>query len=294
MLTENAPRTSYVSVPTLGAPEQLHRMAVHHWGNENNPSKVVCVHGLTRNARDFDMLAAQLSTSHHVICVDIAGRGKSDWLSDPAHYTYPDYASDMLHLLAQLGIARAHWVGTSMGGIIGMLVANKFPQFFASLTLNDIGCHLPLEGLARIATYVHVPAIFDTRAEAEASLRQRLAIYGIPNEACWQHLFTHSIEPHEGGRFRLAYDPRIASVLPTADKVAEVDLWPFWEPIKAIPTLLIRGAQSDLLTADTARAMAASHSRFVLLEVAGVGHAPSLMVPEQLNTIEQHIQHGFV
>lgn len=265
------------------------RLAVYEWGAPNATSTVLCVHGLTRNGRDFDVLAQALSAHHRVLCVDMAGRGKSEWLTDTTQYNYPNYTGIMGRLVGALGLSACHWVGTSMGGIIGMMMANAFPGLLQSLTLNDIGCLVPAAGLARIASYVGTATHFATRELAETELRRRCAPYGITQETHWQNLFSHSIEEMPDGQFRLAYDPAIAANLPPPEQVQDVNLWGLWEAVKPIPTLLIRGMQSDLLTHDTALQMQTVHPRFSLLEIEGVGHAPALMDAAQVAAIDAHI-----
>lgn len=287
------PETVFLDVPILGGTEGTHRLAVHCWGETSAKETVICVHGLTRNGRDFDVLAEYLSADYRVLSIDIAGRGKSQWHTNPAHYSYPDYVSDIGFVLKHFAITRAHWVGTSMGGIIGMMVANSFPNVLQTLTLNDIGCLVPASGFARILQYVGVVPVYDTRAQAEAELRRRCAPYGITSEAHWQNLFAHSIEENGDGPeskpWRLAYDPAIMHALPPADKMVDIPLWGLWEAIQPIPTLLIRGTESDLLSHETALQMQSTHPNFTLLEIDGVGHAPALMDEVQISAIKKRL-----
>lgn len=287
MLTE--PHTLFFDVPLAGA-EGTHRMAVYEWGNaRSNSGTVFCVHGLTRNGRDFDVLANALSENYRVLSVDMAGRGKSEWLSDTAGYNYGSYAADINYLASQLQLSGVHWIGTSMGGILGMMLANSSPKLFKTLTLNDVGCLIPAAGLNRIMQYVGARSNFKTRELAEAELRNRCAPYGINSEEHWQDLFSHSIEETANGEFRLAYDPTIGKSLNAnpGEPVQDVNLWPFWEAVKKIPTLLIHGAQSDILTHQTAIEMEKTHPDFNLLEIDGVGHAPALMDAVQIEVIRK-------
>lgn len=281
------PKTTFFDIPTFGT-DKTHKIAVYEWENASATEVVFCVHGLTRNGRDFDVLATALSKKYRVFSLDVAGRGKSEWHADVSHYNYGDYIADIMQIIARLGISKLHWIGTSMGGIIGMMLANSAPQMFKTLTLNDIGCLIPAVGLKRILTYVGKTE-FATQQEAENELRIRCSPYGIEKEEHWQNLFANSIQKSENGTFRFAYDPAIIGTFPPADKLENINLWALWEKIKTIPTLLVRGEKSDLLTHETAIQMQQSHPNFSLLEVAGAGHAPALMSDEQISTIERFI-----
>lgn len=282
------PHTIFFDVPISGG-EGTHRMAVYEWGNAaSNSGTVFCVHGLTRNGRDFDVLANALAENYRVLAVDMAGRGKSEWHSDPAQYNYGSYVADINYLVSELQLSGVHWIGTSMGGILGMMLTS-IPKLFKTITLNDVGCLIPAAGLNRIMQYVSSLTNFKTRVQAEAELRSRCAPYGIKNEAHWQDLFSHSIEQTENGEFHLAYDPAIGKNLNAnpGEPIRDVNLWPFWEAVKTIPTLLIHGAQSDILTHQTAIEMEKSHPDFSLLEIDGVGHAPALMDEVQIGAIKR-------
>lgn len=282
------PRSFLLDVPVNGS-EGTHKISVYEWTNETQAKATVfCVHGLTRNGRDFDSLASTLSEHYTVYAIDVAGRGKSEWHLDPVYYNYPGYVADIAFVVKKLGLKDIHWVGTSMGGIIGIMMANAFPGMLRSITLNDIGCLVPAAGLKRIAQYVGTMTNFPIRYEAEEELRRRCAPYGIKDEADWQHLFAHSIEGTGNGHVRLAYDPEIAKGF--SPDIQDVNLWNFWEAVKTIPTLLIRGKESDLLTHETALEMQKSHSNFQLLEVAGIGHAPALIDAEQIEAIKSRLR----
>lgn len=274
-------RPEFIDIPT----PLPHRLAYYAWGNPQAPETVVCVHGLTRNSRDFDFLAATLSTRYRVICPDIAGRGKSDPLADPAQYHYLTYLSDMQHLLASLGLKRVHWVGTSMGGIIGMMMAGALPGLIQSMTLNDIGCLIPAAGLKRIFSYAGVNTSFPDRASAESALRTNMATFGITDEAHWRHIFEHSLLAGPDGMIRMAYDPLITSGFPKPDAVADVNLWAAWDAVKPLPTLLLRGEHSDILTRETALQMREMHPSLTLHEIPATGHAPMLMQGEQIKLL---------
>ncbi len=284
------PSIEFIDVPLVGK-LGTHKLAVYEWGNKNNINVVFCVHGLTRNGRDFNFLASALANDYRVISVDVAGRGKSDRLADPSDYNYGTYVTDTAYLINKLGIRNINYIGTSMGGIIGIMLANNFPGLLKSLTLNDIGCLVPAAGLKRIVQYVGATG-FESRAAAEAQLRSRCSPYGITDEACWKDMFSHSIEEIGGGRARLAYDPAIADNLTKPlVPIIDVNLWPFWEKVKLVPTLLIRGKNSDILTHETAIQMQATHPDFRLLEIDNVGHAPALMDTTQIWAIRSLLEY---
>jgi pimeloyl-ACP methyl ester carboxylesterase len=257
--------------------ESPRRIATWHWGDECNPNVVLCIHGLTRNAHDFDFLASALAADFRVICPDMPGRGDSDNLTNPALYGYPVYMGIVQYLLQAFSLSRVHWVGTSMGGILGMMTAATAPNIFSSLILNDVGSLIPAAGLRRILSYAGVVTEFASRSEAEAALRKNCAPFGITEEAHWQHLFSHSLKDAGNGRWRFNYDPAIAAAFPKGDAIADIDLSAFWAATANIPTLIVRGANSDILTREIAQAMQASRGNATLHEVPNTGHAPMLM-----------------
>jgi pimeloyl-ACP methyl ester carboxylesterase len=275
---------AYIDITHAAAPP--HRLSYYHWGNPDAQETVLCVHGLTRNGRDFDFLAQRLSSRYHVISVDMPGRGKSQWLPEATLYNYATYIADLQFLLAVLAIPRLHWVGTSMGGILGMMMANAAPGLLQTLTLNDVGCVIPAAGLKRILSYAGVRMQFATLEEAQAALRENCRPFAIPSEMHWQHLFAHSIVKADDGSFRLAYDPAIVSGVAPVGEIADVNLWATWDGVSKVPTLLIRGEQSDILLHDTALQMQSLHPRLGYQQIAGAGHAPSLMDEAQIALIE--------
>ncbi len=275
----------FVDIPLAGAP---HRLAGYRWGKEHSEI-VLCVHGLSRNAHDFDFLCNALQDKYQLLCPDMPGRGNSEWLN-PAFYNYQTYLFDLQCLLHAEGITRVHWIGTSMGGILGMMAAGAMPGMIQSLVLNDVGCVVAKEGLRRILSYVGTDMRFNSRAEAEATLRRICASFGIQDESHWQHVFTHSIRQASDGKFEYTYDPNITAGLVVEDMVQDINLWPLWEPVKLIPTLLIRGAESDILTKETTEMMVLTHPDLVVHEVAHTGHAPMLMAAEQINLIREWLK----
>jgi pimeloyl-ACP methyl ester carboxylesterase len=271
------------------SPAGFHRVAYTEWGDPANSRVVVCCHGLTRNGRDFDALAADLERDFRVVCPDIVGRGASDWLKDPAHYGYPQYCADMSVLIARLAVPDLLWVGTSMGGLIGMTLAAQTGSPIRRLVINDVGPFVPKAALLRIADYVGLDNRFSSLDAVENHLRKVLAPFGPLTDAQWRHLVEHGHRRREDGTFALSYDPAIAGNVKLA--VQDWDLWPLWDRVSC-PTLVIRGAQSDLLLPETAAEMTqrGPHAECVTWE--GMGHAPALMAPEQIAAVRQWLTQG--
>lgn len=257
---------------------------VHQWGEDENSPVLFCVHGLTRHGLDFDKLAhAAASQGFRVIAPDMPGRGKSPPLANLAFYNNAINASLCAQLLMKLAIANVYWVGTSMGGIIALLLANQMPGVIRKLVLNDVGCLVPVSALQRIKDYASDITSFATYDKAEEALAARTATFGIPQSE-WE-LFAKNSIMEKAGRYHLAYDPAILTALSPKDIAEDISLWPLWEAIKPIPTLLIRGEQSDLLSEEIAGQMQASHPNLTRYNVANAGHAPSLLSDAEINTI---------
>ncbi|HZS85568.1 MAG TPA: alpha/beta hydrolase [Stellaceae bacterium] len=267
-------------------PHGFHRIAYVEWPGPPGARTVLCIHGLTRNGRDFDMLAAALSRRWRVVCPDVVGRGKSEWLAHPEDYGYPLYLSDMTALIARLDVAELDIVGTSMGGLIGMMLAAQPGSPIRRLVINDIGPLIAKEGLERIASYVGADPGFDDLAQLEAYLRQVSASFGNLTDAQWRHLAEHGARRRPDGKLGRAYDPGIAGAFATIQ--GDVDLWSVWDKI-ACPTLVLRGALSDLLRRADAEAMTARGPKARLVEFPGIGHAPALMDAEQIGVIEDFL-----
>ncbi len=271
------------------SPAGLHRIAYTEWGDATNPRTLVCVHGLSRVGRDFDDLARALCADYRVICPDIVGRGASDWLADPMHYQIPQYAGDMVTLLARLNTGDVHWFGTSMGGLIGMALAAMPHSPITRLVLNDVGPLLKAGALKRIAEYVGQAPVFPDFAAAEAYVRAVSASFGLTSDAQWRHLTEISLRPAPGGALRLHYDPAIAVPMRAQNTgSADVDIWHIYDAIRC-PTLVVRGAQSDLLDPATLAAMAARGPRAATVEIAAVGHAPMFMDASQIEIVRQFL-----
>ena len=276
---------------TCASVRGLHRMAYWVWrsqAGEHSPT-VLCVHGLTRNGRDFDALADRLSRTRHVICPDIIGRGRSDRAADPMLYVMPQYLADCVTLIARLDVERLTWIGTSMGGLLGMMLAAMPGHPVERLVLNDIGPVLTLDGRSRIAASIGDDPVFATRAAGVAELRERMRSFGPHTDEQFELLARHYVVPR-GGQWAFHYDPAIA--VPFRALAAQtVDLWPLYDAID-VPTLVLRGADSDLLDAATAAAMSRCGPRAREVVFPGVGHAPTLIDPAQIDAVESFLDEG--
>ena len=262
------------------SPHGFYRFVYREWGHPDASRVVVCVHGLTRNGRDFDTLASTLCDRFRLLCPDMPGRGESEWLADPADYVFPTYLSALTALLADADAERVAWVGTSMGGLLGMIMASLPKSPVTKLVLNDVGPVLEASALARIAGYVGLDPIFDSFAALEAHIRQVSAPFGALSDAQWAELARTTARQTADGKWRLKYDPGIAVPFRTPAP-AVTDMWAVWDAIRC-PTLLLRGAQSDLLSAETAASMRARGPKPKFVEFPDVGHAPMLLTPEQI------------
>ncbi|MDE1927324.1 MAG: alpha/beta fold hydrolase, partial [Burkholderiales bacterium] len=260
----------------------LHRMAYWEWGARDNPRVLVCVHGLSRQGRDFDTLARDLAPDYRVICPDIVGRGSSDWIADPAAYAIPNYVADIVTLVARLDVEQIDWVGTSMGGLIGLGLAALTTQTGSPvrrLVLNDVGPTIQAPALARIGAYLGQPAHWSSVDAAADALWEISKSFGPHTREQWLELTRPQLKP-DGDGYKPHYDPAIAvavrAITPEAAAAGEAYLWQLYDRLSC-PTLLLRGADSDLLSSATARAMTQRGPRAQLREFAGVGHAPMLV-----------------
>ena len=273
------------------SPAGFHTLRWTEWGEPSNPRVLVCVHGLTRVGRDFDPLARALADHYRVVCPDIVGRGRSDWLRNPAFYQLPQYAADMATLLARLNARTVHWVGTSMGGLIGLSVAGQAESPIARLVINDVGPRLDAPALARIGEYVGKPVRFADLAQAVAYVRAVSAPFSLRSDAQWQEITETVIRP-DGTGFKLHYDPQIAvpfkAVTPQAAAAGEAALWQLYDAIRC-PTLLTRGANSDLLSHASAEEMTQRGPRARLVEFSDVGHAPMFFDADQIAVVRDFL-----
>ena len=273
-------------------PGGLHRVAYQSWGDIHNPRVLICVHGLTRVSDDFEKLAQNLSTYYRVVCPDIVGRGRSDRLADPSFYQIPQYVADMVTLLAHLHTEEVHWVGTSMGGLIGIQLAGLQNSPIKRLVLNDVGPSIPLQALQRIGSYVGQDISFASFAEGLAYIKVVSASFGAHSEQEWHKLAADVLRQHADGGWYRHYDLGIALAFKelSPDLVASntQQLWQSYDAIRC-PTLVLRGEQSDILDKETAAAMTQRGPCAECIELAGVGHAPTLLHDDQIQLVSQFL-----
>jgi pimeloyl-ACP methyl ester carboxylesterase len=270
------------------SPKGLHRIAYREWGDPRGERVLVCVHGLTRCARDFDRLAEALSDRYRVVCPDVAGRGDSDWLADPMLYQLPQYVADMVTLIARLDVESVHWVGTSMGGLIGMALAAQPGTPVARLVMNDAGPVVTRASLERIAAYVGKVPEFPSLEAAEQFQRAVAAPFGPHSDAEWRFLTEIVVRPNGNGGWRAHYDPKIGDTYRARLPDKDLEMWPLWNAVSC-PTLLLRGAVSDLLTSETAAQMARTGPKAKVVEIPGVGHAPTLLHEDQIAIVREFL-----
>jgi pimeloyl-ACP methyl ester carboxylesterase len=292
----------------LGLSEEgFHKISFTEWGSPaQHEIPVICTHGLTRNGRDFDALAAYLEThsQRHVYCPDIVGRGDSDWLKDSSHYTYEQYIADLNVLIALTRAKQIDWIGTSMGGILGMLLASMPGSPIRRLVLNDVGAQIPVKALSRLSKYAGQDPEFSSLEEAERYFKVIYADFGQLSEEKWQQLTKNSVREMTPGKFVTKIDNKIKSS-PAKSKIAwqlllnprkalegtvfDIDLWHIWRKITC-PVLLIHGSHSDLLLMDIIKKMRSIHPGTELLEVSDAGHAPALLDPAQMEVIDKWLK----
>jgi pimeloyl-ACP methyl ester carboxylesterase len=273
------------------SPAGLHRIAYREWGDPRNRDVLVCVHGLTRSSQDFDALARELCGRFRVVCPDLAGRGDSDRLADAKLYALPQYLADMVALIARLDVEEVRWLGTSLGGLVGLALAAQAGTPVRRLILNDAGPVVARAALERIAGYIGRLASFPTFEEAQAYVREISAPFGPHSEEQWRTLTEGWVRQQADGTWRPHYDPRIAEAFHAALPEKDIELWPLYDAIRC-PTLVLRGAQSDLLSSQTAHAMARRGPKAKVAEIAGVGHAPTLLHPEQISIVRDFLLEG--
>jgi len=288
----------------------FHRIAYTDWGERANPHVVLCVHGLARNSRDFDFLAAALDGDCRVVCMDVAGRGESDWLKSKSEYTFSTYQNDAAAMLARASSPassllgrllhqkqpRLDWVGTSMGGLIGMFLAAKRGSPIRRLVLNDVGALIPWSALFRMKGYITRGRSFKSVDEVEAYVREVCAPFGPLTDAQWRHLALHTAR-QDGGGYALRYDPAIGENLhghidpefPIGpDMMRGIDLWNVWSKVEC-PVLVLRGAESEVLLKKTLDEMRSRKPDLEVAEFAGVGHAPALMSADQIRVVRDFL-----
>jgi pimeloyl-ACP methyl ester carboxylesterase len=298
-------------------PHGFHRIAYTDWGGPREQHVVVCVHGMTRNSRDFDMLAADLASECRVVCMDVVGRGESDWLEDPRDYGFPVYLNDAATLIAVLSQTQPaqplaqfiqrltggnhlpfiDWVGTSMGGLIGMMLASKPNSPIRRLVLNDIGPFVPWQAFADLKSmHSGKGARFRDLDDVEVFLRSACEDFGPLSDAQWKDVARHSAVAIQGGGYALAWDPAIVSLAGAKQEGVEfgsgflygVDLWPTWNAVRC-PTLVLHAEESTVLSAAIAERMRNSGPKAQIVEIPGVGHAPWLMSADQIGIVRDFL-----
>ena len=275
----------------------FHRIAYTEWGQAANPHTVVCVHGLARNSRDFDFLAAALTPECRVLCMDVVGRGDSEWLENKSDYTFTTYQADAAAMLARADSGRLDWVGTSMGGLIGMMLAAKRGSPIRRLVLNDVGPFISWSALFRLKGYISRGKRFASLDDVEAYLRNVCAPFGPLSDEQWQHLARHGARKADDGEYQLRYDPAVGGGLhghidhefPMGpDMMRGIDLWNVWGKVEC-PVLVLRGAESEVLAKKTVEEMRERKPGTEVVEFAGVGHAPALMNEDQIAAVKRFL-----
>lgn len=273
------------------SPSGLHRLAYLEWGRHDTSRVLICVHGLTRCARDFDALARALASHYRVVCPDLPGRGDSEWLQNPHEYQLPTYVGDMVTLIGRLDVEVVHWVGTSLGGLIGMALAALPDSPITRLVLNDVGPVLAASSLERIGAYLGQCPRLPTMEAAEAHVRTVYAPFGPHSDEQWRSLTEHVVREAPDGSLRLHYDPALALPFTSSPAREDVALWSIYDAIRC-PTFVLRGERSDLLSRDTAQQMSARGPCATLVEIANVGHAPTLMNDHQIGLVKEFLLAG--
>ena len=268
----------------------FHRLSVWHWPGRADRVPVVCVHGLTRQSRDFDTLARRLQKSGRAVwCPDLAGRGHSEWLRDPGHYQLLQYGADLNAVLARIGAEQVDWVGTSLGGLVGMMLAAQPGRPIRRLVLNDVGPYIPAAALRRLGNYIGSgERRFASLDAAELRFRELLAPFGTLADDEWRHLTLHSLKPLADGGYELHHDPAIAQAY-RQWQFMSVDLWRTWDAVTC-PVLVLRGADSDFLSRDTVARMQRRGPGAQLVEFDGCGHVPSLMQADQVAAVTAFLE----
>lgn len=268
----------------------FHRLVYDEWPGPPGAPTLVCVHGLTRNARDFDAIAAALARRYRVVCPDMPGRGRSEWLANPAEYAFPLYLADCVALIARLDVDSLDWIGTSMGALIGMMLAAQKDSPIRRLVLNDAGAFMSADGLNRIGRYVGGDRTFESIEAMETAVRANNAPFGPLTDAQWRKMTIDSSRRKPDGGYGFNYDPRLGDPF-KAGPIGDVDLWPVWDAVRR-PTLVLRGEESDILSREVAEAMMKRGPKAKLVEFADVGHAPALLADDQIGAVRDFLLEG--
>jgi len=277
------PRTGEVRSQTI--PGHSHMVRWTEWGNPENPKILLCAHGLSRNARDFDYLARAMAPRYRVICPDYPGRGQSEWLANAGYYNNEQYLRDTLAILDSLQFKQLDWVGTSMGGLIGMAAASLADNPINKMVINDVGPFIPGAALNLIGDYLGIHPVFSDQGEAIDYFKTVYASFGALEHQHYEHFVAHGIRPADSGTgYVLNYDPAIIDEF-VAAKLGDIDIWHIWDSI-TIPLLILRGKNSSLLLPQTVEQMKHRHGNAESIEFDDCAHAPSLMVDEQIQAID--------
>jgi pimeloyl-ACP methyl ester carboxylesterase len=268
----------------------FHQIAYRDWGDVNARKTLFCVHGLTRNSHDFDPLARVLAGRNRVICPDLAGRGRSDWLENSRDYHLLQYNLDLTVLAARIGAESFDWIGTSLGGLMGIALAGIPNSPIRRLVINDIAPEIPVPALRRISLYIGEDRRFPDLEALEAHLRETLASFGPMTDTDWRRMAETSSIPTNGG-YRLAYDPGIAQNFRNYWLLIHANLWRFWDRIRC-PVLILRGTDSDFLTPFLLERMLRRLPHAEVIEFEGVGHTPTLNAPDQIDPVQEWLNSG--
>jgi len=271
------------------SPQGFHKLAYVEWGDKENPNVLICTHALTRNSRDFDYLARALQKNYRIICPDLIGRGKSDYPGNALVYNFPQYMSDMVALLARTGVEKVHWLGTSLGGIIGMMLAAQPFSPIKSLILNDVGMIVPSLALQRIGTYARNNHGFSSFEDAKSYFQTVLSPMGALDSEKWSHITKYSTLASTTEALRLAYDPAIGESF-LNQPTPTLHLETYWQSIQC-PILVLQGEHSDFLPPDILTKMLYFQPKAKVITLPECGHAPSLMEPYQIGLIEEWLKH---
>ena len=278
-------RRTNVAFPVDGV---LKHMAVHEWGDAKNPRVVVCVHGLSRNGRDFDLLADALASDYRVLCPDVPGRGESDWFASVDHYAMPTYLQGINAMLTEFGVQAYDWVGTSMGGLFGMVMAATPASKMRRFVINDIGPVIERTSLERIAGYVGKTPLFPTYMALFDAIQPINAPFGPLTDEQKHHIVKTSVQERADGQWEFKTDPKIGDAFRAGLAQPSADMWPLWSAIKQ-PVLILRGVSSDLLSAATLQKMVATHPDARAITIADTGHAPMIMDEATVNAVKQFL-----
>lgn len=270
---------------------QNRNIAYTQWGNPDNKNVVICVHGLTLNSRFFDYLAAGLQDKYRVICVDVVGRGKSSFLNDPTQYDYSTYIPDMKYFLDNMKLkengCKIFWVGTSMGGLIGMFLQAMYRDSIDVMVINDVGPHIPLESIERISKYIGLMPLFEDIGQYEKHLRKIYEPFGIKKDEHWAHIAEVSHKVMENGMITFMYDPNIAVLYQNLKLDKDFEIWDIWDRLN-IPIHVIRAEYSDILTQESYEKMI-SKNNVTGTFIKGIGHVPALMEDDQIEIVRKYL-----